>query len=382
MELVVRKADLLRELALLQGIVDRKVTIPVLGNVLVDAEGQELRLTATDMEVGLRSRCEASVAKPGHLTVPAKTLFEIVKNLPDTDVRIEQDRAGVRVSADRFDSRLQTLPADDYPGVPSGTDEYREVIDGASLRQMIRKTQFAITAEDTRYFLNGALFVLRPGSMSLVATDGHRLALVTVPRTGVAPAEGAPAAEGAAPGAEAEEVRVLLAKKTLSELERLLAEGEGEVHFSYTENHQFFKIGQRLLISRTNEGQFPAYDRVIPKTNDKRVDFDRDRLAGAIRRVKLLSNERSRAVKLQFEPGHAEVTATTEIGDAREVLLVEYDGPSLQVCFNAQYILDFLNVVETEQVAVEFKDAASQAVLRPVAAEGYDYLYVVMPMRV
>jgi len=372
MELVVRKADLLRELALLQGIVDRKVTIPVLGNVLVDAEGAELRLTATDMEVGLRSRCEASVAKPGHLTVPAKTLFEIVKNLPDTDVRIEQDRAGVRVSADRFDSRLQTLPADDYPSLPAGVDEYRDVIDGASLRHMIRKTQFAITAEDTRYFLNGALFVLRPGSMSLVATDGHRLALVTVPRNG-----------GAASGAgEGEEVRVLLAKKTLGELERLLAEGESEVHFSHTENHQFFKIGPRLLISRTNEGQFPAYDRVIPRANDQRVDFERDRLAGAIRRVKLLSNERSRAVKLQFEPGQAEVTAATEIGDAREVLLVEYGGPSLQICFNAQYILDFLNVVETEQVVLEFKDAASQAVLRPVAAEGYDYLYVVMPMRV
>jgi DNA polymerase-3 subunit beta len=376
MELVLRKADLLRELQLLQGIVERKITIPVLANVLLDANGDEVRLLATDLEVGLRSRCDASVARPGTLTVPAKKLFDIVKALPETDIRIEDDKGAVRVAADRFDSRMTTLPPEDYPTLPEAGAGDPEVLAGAGLRQMVHKTQFAITGEDTRYFLNGGLLVLKHDSMTLVATDGHRLALVTVPRVA------APAAGDDAP-APAEELRVILPKKTLGELERLLAEGDSDVEFSRSENHLFFQVGGRLLISRVIDGQFPAYDRVIPKGNDKQIDFDRDRLASAVRRVALLSNERTRAVKFQIDAGQVEVTSSSpEIGDARERLVVDYEGPALQVCFNAQYVLDFLAAVETEHVVLEFKDEASQAVMRPVSPDGYDYLYVIMPMRI
>jgi DNA polymerase III subunit beta len=377
MELVVRKADLLRELQLLQGIVERKITIPVLANVLLEAEGNEVRLLATDLEVGLRSRCEASVAKGGSLTVPAKKLFEIVRALPETDVRIEEDKGGVKVAADRFDSRMSTLPPDDYPALPEGSGTEGESLKSPGLRQMVAKTHFAITGEDTRYFLNGGLLVLRPDGMSLVATDGHRLALVTVPREMEAPSGSAEEAEAAA------ETRVILPKKTLSELGRLLADADADVLFSRGENHLFFRVGDRVLISRVIDGQFPAYDRVIPKTNDKRIEFDRDKLTSAVRRVALLSNERSRAVKFQIDAGQVEVTSSSpDVGDARELMMVEYDGPGVQICFNAQYVLDFLNAVETEQVVLEFKDEVSQAVMRPVAPEGYDYLYVIMPMRV
>jgi DNA polymerase-3 subunit beta len=376
MELVLRKADLLRELQLLQGIVERKITIPVLANVLMEADASEVRLLATDLEVGLRSRCEASVARPGTLTVPAKKLFEIVKSLPETDVRIEEDKGGVKVAADRFDSRMATLPSEDYPTLPVGAEGEVQVLEGAGLRQMVRKTQFAITGEDTRYFLNGGLLVLKADEMSLVATDGHRLALVSVPR-------GEEEGKALRKAEAAEEVRVILPKKTLGELDRLLAEQEAPVRFSKGENHLFFQVGDRLLISRVIDGQFPAYDRVIPRGNDKRIDFERDKLSSAIRRVALLSNERSRAVKFQIEPGQVQVTSSSpEIGDARELLLVEYSGPAIQVCFNAQYVLDFLNAVETEQVVFEFKDEVSQAVMRPVGPEGYQYLYVIMPMRV
>jgi DNA polymerase III subunit beta len=376
MELVVRKADLLRELQLLQGIVERKITIPVLANVLLQAEGSEVRLLATDLEVGLRSRCEASVAKGGALTVPAKKFFEIVRALPETDVRIEEDKGGVKVAADRFDSRMATLPPEDFPALPEGADEYAESLTGPGLRQMVGKTQFAITGEDTRYFLNGGLLVLKSDSMSLVATDGHRLALVTVPREGRATGEGGSGAEAA------QEARIILPKKTLSELGRLLADGDPDVLFSRGENHLFFKVGERVLISRVIDGQFPAYDRVIPKSNDKRVEFDRDKLTSAVRRVALLSNERSRAVKFQMDAGQVEVTSSSpDVGDARELMMVEYDGPGVQICFNAQYVLDFLNAVETEQVVLEFKDDVSQAVMRPVSPEGFDYLYVIMPMR-
>src|SRR6266542_6102853 len=184
MELVVRKNDLLRELQLFQGIVERKNTIPILANVLMEAKGDQVSFLATDLEVGLRSKCAATVTKGGSLTLPAKKFFEIVKSLPETDIRIGEDKGGVKIAADRFDSRMQTLPREDFPTLPESGTTPTAMLPRNSVKEMVAKTQFAITGEDTRFFLNGALFVLRADSMSLVATDGHRLALVTAPRNG------------------------------------------------------------------------------------------------------------------------------------------------------------------------------------------------------
>src|SRR5262245_39661816 len=252
MELVVRKNELLRELQLFQGIVERKNTIPILANVLMEAKGDEVRMLATDLEVALRSRCAASVAKGGALTLPAKKLYEIIKALPDTDVRIVEDKNGVKVAADRFDSRMQTLPREDFPALPEASGTGRASFSRDALREMVAKTQFAITGEDTRFFLNGALFVLRSDEMSLVATDGHRLALVTVKRDGQD--------SGVKSG---EEVKVIIPKKTLLELGRLLSESEGDIFYERGENHLYFDVGGRILISRIIDGQFPAYERVI-----------------------------------------------------------------------------------------------------------------------
>jgi DNA polymerase-3 subunit beta len=367
MELVVRKNDLLRELQLFQGIVERKNTIPILANVLLEANGNEVRMLATDLEVALRSKCEASVAKSGSLTLPAKKLYEVVKALPETDVRIQEDKNGVKVAADRFDSRMQTLPREDFPTLPDVTGTAKASLPREAVREMVAKTQFAITGEDTRYFLNGAKFVLKPDSLTLVATDGHRLALVEVTH---------------AVGVE-EEAGVILPKKTLLELGKLLAEGEGDITFEHGENHLFFEVGGRVLISRMIDGQFPAYERVIPKGNDKHIEFDRERLTSAVKRVALLSNERSRAVKFEIDKGKVEVTSSSsEFGEAREQLPVEYTGGAMAISFNAQYVLDFLNVVETDIVSLSLKDEVSQAVMKPIGAEGYDYTYVIMPMRI
>jgi DNA polymerase III subunit beta len=371
MELVVRKNDLLRELQLFQGIVERKNTIPILANVLMEAKGDEVRFLATDLEVGLRSKCAATVAKSGALTLPAKKFYEIVKSLPETDIRIAEDKGGVKVAADRFDSRMQTLPREDFPTLPESSGSVSGQLPRAALSEMIAKTQFAITGEDTRYFLNGAQFVLRPDSMTLVATDGHRLALVTAPR------------DAKAKGKDAEENKAILPKKTLGELGRLLTEGDGDVAYVRGENHLFFEVGGRLLISRMIDGQFPAYERVIPKGNDKRIEFERDRLTNAVKRVALLSNERSRAVKIQLDKGKVDVTSSSpDLGEAKETLPIDYDGAPMQICFNAQYVLDFLSAVSTDVVSLELKDEVSQAVMKPVGAEGYDYIYVIMPMRV
>jgi len=379
MEFVVRRNDLLRELQLFQGIVERKNTIPILANILVEAQNDQVRFLATDLEVGLRSKCAASVAKGGSLTLPAKKFYEIVKSLPETDIRVEEDKGGVKVAADRFDSRIQTLPREDFPTLPASSGSPTAVLPSAALREMVAKTHFAITGEDTRFFLNGALFVMKADSMSLVATDGHRLALVTVPRNGGD--HGNDVARFKAK--QGEEERPILPKKTLGELGRLLAEGDEEVRFQKGENHLFFDVGERTLISRMIDGQFPAYERVIPKANDKHIEFERDRLTNAVKRVALLSNERSRAVKFHIEKGKVDVTSSSpELGEAHETLPVEYSGGSMQICFNAQYVLDFLAAVGTDIVSFDVKDEVSQAIVKPVGAEGYDYTYVIMPMRI
>ena len=214
--------------------------------------------------------------------------------------------------------------------------------------------------------------------MSLVATDGHRLALVTVNREGAQPA-----GKGAAAAGERDEVRAILPKKTLNELRNLLQDGDDAIVYERGENHLFFDVGDRLLISRMIDGQFPAYERVIPKGNDKRIEFERDRLTSAVRRVALLSNERSRAVKFQIDAGKVDVTSSSpDVGEARETLPVEYAGTSMQICFNAQYVLEFLSAVTTDVVSLELKDEVSQAVMRPVGEQSCDYTYVIMPMRV
>jgi DNA polymerase-3 subunit beta len=367
MELVVRKSDLLKELALLQGIVERKNTIPILANVLLDATKDQVSLLATDLDVGLRSRCTVSVVKPGTLTLPAKKLFEIVSALPETEIRIEEDKGGksVTIAADRFESRMQTLPSSEFPTPPDASGVSFVALPGADLKRMITHTRFAITSEDTRYFLNGAQLVLQPDSMSMVATDGHRLAFVRV-----------------AADLGAAKTDVLLPRKTLNEVARLIEDG-GTIEFAQGENHLFFRAGDRLLISRKIDANFPAYERVIPKSNDKHIDFDRTRLAAAVKRVRLLSNERSKAVKFVMGTDQVEITSSTpEVGEAHEVLPVDYSAAAMQICFNADYVDNFLGVVETDQVQLEFKDEMSQAVMKPVGAEGYEYTYVIMPMRV
>ena len=384
MELSVRKTDLLRELQLFQGIVERKNTIPILANVLIEAkEESAVQLVATDLEVTLRSTCPASVVKTGSVTIPAKKLYEIVRALPETEIRIQEKAKGVvKVAAEKFESRIQTLPREDFPTLPTDIDGESVLLPRDVLREMVTKTQFAITGEDTRYFLNGALFLLQADIMKLVATDGHRLALVSTKSDKIKK------------GKDQDELKAILPKKALWELSRLLAEdikkdGGGAkesketVQFQCGENHLFFNFDGRQLVSRVIDAQFPSYERVIPKENDKTVEFERDRLANAIKRVALLSSERSRAVKFKITENKIDIISNSpEVGEATETLTVDYTGDPVDICFNAQYILDFLSVADTESVELEFKDEMSLAIMRPAGDSGCDYTYVIMPMRV
>jgi len=370
MDLSVRKSDLLRELQFFQGVIERKNTIPILANVLVEAGSDDtLKLLATDLELGLRSQCKASIKKPGELTLPAKKLFEIVRELPETDIRIKQDgeKDQVTITADQFKSKIQTLPKTDFPSVPTPPGTNQVSLPRKELHVMVSRTQFAITGEDTRYFLNGALFVLKTDAMDLVATDGHRLALATTPRE----------------SKDTEETRTIFPKKTLIELSKLLADSESkDISYECGEAHLFFKVDGRELISRMIDAQFPAFERVIPKGNDKKIEFDRDRLTSAIKRVRLLSSERSQAVRMRLSDDQVEVRSeSAEVGEATEELAVNYGDGAVEICFNAQYVLDFLAVVDTDSVVLELKDEMSQALMHP-AGEEATYTYVIMPMRV
>jgi DNA polymerase-3 subunit beta len=366
MEITVRKNDLARELHLVQGIVERKNSIPILSNVLAEARGGEVRISATDLDVSLRCGCPAQVVAEGAITLAAKKLYEIVRSLPESDVHIKVlPDSWASIEAEQVNFKVAGLPREDFPALPEGKGTGGIEIPGDVLRDLIARTAFAITAEDARYYLAGALLVLDKDGAALVATDGHRLAYAHR-RTPLKTAEG---------------LRVLVPRKAVSELGRLLEAG-GSAVFQQVENHLVFSVGERTLASKMIEGQFPAFEKVIAVTGDKQVTVDRERLATGIRRVSLLSSERSRAVRLSLAPGKLDLAASSpDLGEARESIPLDYAGGPVEIGFNAQYILDFLGAAAVEAVSLELKDSESQGMLRPKAEGELDYRYVVMPMR-
>jgi DNA polymerase III subunit beta len=366
MELSVQKNDLVRELQLVQGIVERKSSIPVLANVLAEARGGELRISATDLDVSLRCGCAAEVKLEGAITLAAKKLYEIARMLPDEGVRLKQlPDAWVSLESGRASFKMAGLPREDFPVLPDAKTKKGVELPAAALRQLVARTAFAITVEDARYYLAGALLVLDKDGAAMVATDGHRLAY----------------AQRKVPLKISEPQRVLVPRKAIHELGRLL-ELDESVSFQQVENHLVFVVGGRSLASKMIEGQFPAFEKVIAAGGDKSVVIERDALVMAVRRVSLLSSERSRAVKLALQNGRIELSASSpELGEARESLGVDYHGESVEIGFNAQYLLDFLGAVGTESVTLSLKDSESQGLLRPQPDGEVDYRYVVMPMR-
>jgi DNA polymerase-3 subunit beta len=367
MEIVVRKNDLLKELQLVQGIVERKNSIPILSNVLAEAVDGELRIAATDLDVSLRCGCAAQVVSPGAITLGAKKLYEIVRALPESDVHFKVlPDAWAEIECERTLFKMAGLPREDFPALPEAKASKGVEIPAAALREVIARTAFAITAEDARYYLAGALLVLEKDGLVMVATDGHRLAYVRQ--------------KVSLKGAEGQ--KVLVPRKAIHELGRLLEGEEQPALFQQVESHLVFSVAGRTLSSKTIEGQFPAYEKVVALSGDKTLSLDRDALATAIRRVSLLSSERSRAVKLALASGKLDLAASSpDLGEAKESLPVEYTGGAVEIGFNAQYILDFLAAAGGTLVNLELKDAESQGMFKPTGESDTDYRYVVMPMR-
>ncbi len=365
MEIRLNRADFLTELTPMQGVVERRTTIPVLSHILLRADGDRVALAATDLDVSLTSWCEAEVAQPGGVAVQAKKFLEIIRSLVDEEVtlRLEDDRQLV-IEAGRSRFKINGLSPEDFPTLPQVPEEGTQSVPFAQVKSMIAKILFAVSTEESRFQLNGALFKLKEGGIELVATDGHRLALV----------------ENALDGGRAEE-GVLVPRKALQELQRF--EGDGELGLLRSEHHLSFRLGRRELICRILEGTFPDYERVIAKDNDKNVAFERQTLAAAVQRVALLTGDRTRAVRLEFDDSTLSISAANpDLGEAREELPCDYSGDKFALGINPDYMGNFLSAVGTERVTFQLKDENSQCIGLPVEGDDRRYLCVIMPMRV
>jgi DNA polymerase-3 subunit beta len=369
MEFTITKNALQKELGFVQGIVERKNTIPALSNILIESVGENtIRLIGTDLDATLRCEAEAEVKTPGAMCVGARKLFDIARTLPDAPVSFRREENNwATVKCERSNFRLAGVERENFPEVPS----FRSApvkMPAEVFKTFIDRTIFAITLEESRYTLSGAKFMLDKSGARMITTDGHRLAYIE--RKGLG-------GDGAN-----EIIDTLIPRKTLAELNKLTTGYEGEISLGSDENHIYFEAGQRLLISRTLTGQFPNYEMVMPKNNDRVATFDGTALGQAIRRVALMSDERTRAIRLHLVPGSLDITAqTAEEGEAKESVATDYAGDEIEIGFNAQYLQDFLNGVGDAQVAFEFKDGNSQAQMRLASDADYDYRYVIMPMR-
>ena len=338
--------------------------------MLLEAGKNKVELAATDLEVGLKTSFAAEVAKEGAITLSAKKLHEIARALPDAPLKVKGEaNHWVTLKCEKSRFRMVGLPQDDFPTLPKKSLDKGIRIPAGPLKSMIERVIFATTADDARYSLNGSLFILRKGFVALVASDGHRLSFISR-EMDVSPSE--------------QEIRVVVPRKALAELSRLCGEmDDEEVQFGRQENHLFFQVGGCVLDCRVLEGSFPNFEKVIPKDNDKKLELATPEFGDALRRVSLVSDERTRPVKLSLSSGKMDISSQNpDTGEANESLGVDYDGPEMSIGFNAKYLLDFVQIVGTEKVILSLKNEMSQGLLRPQNGDGQDYKYVIMPMRV
>ena len=372
MKVTVERSELLKSLGHVHRVVERRNTIPILANVLIRAERSKLGLKATDLDLEVFETIAADVAPGGSTTVPAHMLYEIVRKLPDgAQIVLEGsgDRAVLSVRAGRSRFTLQTLPDSDFPDLAAGDMSHKFTLAAADLKRLIEKTQFAISTEETRYYLNGIYLHTAAGGkatmLRAVATDGHRLAQVELPLP--AGAEGMPG--------------IIVPRKTVGEVQRLIEDNEAEVTIELSQGKMRFTIGAVTLTSKLIDGTFPDYARVIPLGNDKELVVDKAEFEAAVDRVSTVSSERGRAVKLSLSAGRLILSVTNpDSGSATEELEIEYDADPLDIGFNSRYLLDIAAQLEGEVAVLKLADPGSPTLIQDRSGTGA--LYVLMPMRV
>lgn len=395
MEFVIKQSALKEELGFVQGIVEKKSTIPVLSNILIESVGENnIRIVGTDLDVTIRCEAEAEIKSAGSMCIQARKLFDIVRLLDGGDVHfVKEENDWVKLRCGNSKFRLAGVSREQFPEVPSFKNAPLR-LSAAVFNHFIQNTSFAITNEQSRFTLSGAKFMIDANSAKMVTTDGHRLAFIEKQ------------IESAGDG---EMMDSLIPKKALLELVKISRDSVADVSFGEDTNHIYFEVDGRLLITRKLSGTFPNYEMVIPKDNDKLAIFDADEMKNAIRRVSLMADERTRSVKLTIRDGEIEIGAqSSEEGEASEKVAADYQGDEVTVGFNAQYLQDFLNVVsagaesadsvtENEsdgetvrvkesaarpRIAFEFKDGNAQTELRVAGDSPYNSKYIVMPLRV
>ncbi|CAA9515513.1 MAG: DNA polymerase III beta subunit [uncultured Sphingomonas sp.] len=367
MKATIERATLLKSLGHVQSVVERRNTIPILSNVLIEArEDGSLRLMATDLDLQVDESVPANVSQPGAITVSAHTLFDIVRKLPDgSQVEMTAAEGKMQVVAGRARFNLSTLPRDDFPVIAEGELPTRFELPAATLRQIIEKTRFAISTEETRYYLMGIFLHLIDDQLRAAATDGHRLARVTVAKPDGA--DGMP--------------DVIVPRKCVTELYRLLEELEGTVEVSLSPTKVRFGLGSAVLTSKLIDGTFPDYNRVIPTGNDKLLKLDPKSFSAGVDRVSTIASEKTRAVKISLDRDKVTLSVISpENGVATEELAADYGSDGLEIGFNARYLLDILGEIDGDTVEVHLADAAAPTLLRE--NDKSDALYVLMPMRV
>ncbi len=365
MKFSIKKEDIASELQLLQGIVEKRNTMPILANILVNATEKEIELTGTDLEVGLKTHFPAQIKEGGSVTLSGKKIFEVVKSLQEGKVVTFEETGDLTMQITSGESKFKVLclPKEDYPQVPEAKFEKKIVFPLDVFQEMIDRVYFAITQEQ-RYYLSGALLIIKNKSMELVSTDGHRLAYT---------------ANSVKDLKVENEIRAIVAKKTLSELRKFEDE---TIEFDLDESNLFFKVENRTLMSRIIEGKFPDFEAVIPKDNPNTFTVSREELTESVRRVSLFSTERSKGIKFFIEKDEIRLfSSNPEMGEAQDRVGINYKGEGLEIGFNSQYLLDFLSAVKSERVQFEFKDSNSSVLMKPEVSEKVEYLYILMPMK-
>lgn len=362
MKLVIQKDRFLDGLQLVQNVVSTRTTLPILGNVLIKTLDGKVSLSTTDLDTGIRAEVEATVEKPGAITLPARKLFSIIRELPATEITLEVDTklsATIRAGTSYF--RIMGLPEEDFPPFPKTDGAHIFKLEQKSFREMLRRTAYAMSTDESRYVLNGALLCFKDNKLTIVATDGRRLALV----------------EQEIEFPKGSELDAILPSKAVGELQRILGD-EGEVQIAVAENQFAFKVGSTQLVSKRIEGNYPNYKQVIPSDAKERVTVERELLLSAARRVAILSSEKSNSVKLSFSKNNLEITTTTpDVGEARESITVNYKGRDFAIAFNPDYLCDPLRNLDADEIFLDFTDELSPGVIR----FSKPFLYVLMPMR-
>ncbi len=371
----IEKKELLKGLSLMQGIAGRKTTLPILSHIYMEWKKNSLFLTGTDLETGIQEELSATVHEEGKASISSKKLYEIIRELPEQVIHIQKkENHWIHLKCGKSVFNIAGLDPEEFPSLPAWQEKSFSTVSTRIIREMIEKTVFAASNEESRYHLNGILFTQQKAGgkefLRMVATDGHRLSLVD--------------REGQViPGVEK---GIIVPKKGVLEIKKIVGDKEGEeemgVYFDNT--HAFFKLGKSLMVIRLIEGEFPEYDQVIPKNNDKKLKMGKEMIYGSLRRVSTMASERAEGVKLSLKKNSMELSSYhQDFGDAKEEVDIQYEGPPIEIGFNARYLIEALQSFDTEEILLELKDEGNPGIIRPHTSQAPSHqLCIIMPMRI